>query len=274
MGNTKNIAEFCSLEERKLAQETTRKQREEQCNKEVLLSVEHLSVTLSTEDGKLPALDDLSFSMSRGETLAVVGESGCGKSMTALSVMGLLPQPPAHITGGKIVFEGVDLAPLSRTEMKPFRGNRIGMIFQEPMTSLNPVMRAGDQICEGILVHHPKMEKKEADNRALEMIKLVGIPAPEKVFKSYPHELSGGMRQRVMIAMALACQPSLLICDEPTTALDVTVQAQILQIIDRMKTETGTAVMLITHDMGVVSEMADWVLVMYAGHPVEYAQAA
>ena len=274
MGNTKNIAEFCSLEERKLAQETTRKQREEQCNKEVLLSVEHLSVTLSTEDGRLPALDDLSFSMSRAETLAVVGESGCGKSMTALSVMGLLPQPPAHITGGKIVFEGVDLAPLSRTEMKPFRGNRIGMIFQEPMTSLNPVMRAGDQIREGILVHHPKMEKKEADNRALEMIKLVGIPAPEKVFKSYPHELSGGMRQRVMIAMALACQPSLLICDEPTTALDVTVQAQILQIIDRMKTETGTAVMLITHDMGVVSEMADWVLVMYAGHRVEYAQAA
>ena len=167
----------------------------------------------------------------------------------------------------------LDLAKLSRDEMRSFRGSKIGMIFQEPMTSLNPVMKAGLQIREGILVHNPKMDKKEADARALEMIKLVGIPAPEKVFKSYPHELSGGMRQRVMIAMALACQPSLLICDEPTTALDVTIQAQILQLIDRMREELGTAVMLITHDMGVVSEMADWVAVMYAGHLVEYTTA-
>ncbi|MBF0947437.1 MAG: ABC transporter ATP-binding protein, partial [Atopobium sp.] len=216
----------------------------------------------------------LSFIMRKGETLAVVGESGCGKSMTALSVMGLLPTPPAQITGGEIIFEGTDLTQLPRGGMRDFRGNRIGMIFQEPMTSLNPVMKSGLQIREGILVHNPNMSKQEADQKALDMIKLVGIPAPEKVFSSYPHELSGGMRQRVMIAMALACQPSLLICDEPTTALDVTVQAQILQIIDRMKQDLGTAVMLITHDMGVVSEMADWVLVMYAGHRVEYAQSA
>ncbi|MBF0911930.1 MAG: ABC transporter ATP-binding protein [Atopobiaceae bacterium] len=268
------VVQFCSLEERKLAQKTAQEQREEQCKKNVLLDVNNLDITLFTEDGKLPAVSDLSFIMRKGETLAVVGESGCGKSMTALSVMGLLPNPPAKITGGEILFEGTDLASLSRDEMRKFRGERIGMIFQEPMTSLNPVMKSGHQIREGILVHNPHMSKQEADKQALDMIKLVGIPAPEKVFSSYPHELSGGMRQRVMIAMALACQPSLLICDEPTTALDVTVQAQILQIIDRMKQDLGTAVMLITHDMGVVSEMADWVLVMYAGHRVEYAQAA
>ena len=232
-------------------------------NTEVLLDVNDLCVTLFTEDGELPAIRHLNFVMRKGETLAVVGESGCGKSMTALSIMGLLPQPPAKIVGGSIMLEGTDLA----------KRSKIGMIFQEPMTSLNPVMRAGEQIREGILVHNPKMSKKDADARALEMIKLVGIPAPEKVFKSYPHELSGGMRQRVMIAMALACQPHLLICDEPTTALDVTIQAQILQLIDRMREELGTAVMLITHDMGVVSEMADWVAVMYAGHLVEYTTA-
>ena len=240
---------------------------------ETLLEVKDLSVTLFTEDGALPAIHELSFIMRKGETLAVVGESGCGKSMTALSIMGLLPQPPAKIVGGSINFEGKDLAKLSRDEMRAYRGNRIGMIFQEPMTSLNPVMTAGRQIREGLLVHNKGMSKKDADARALEMIKLVGIPAPEKVFKSYPHELSGGMRQRVMIAMALACQPSLLICDEPTTALDVTIQAQILQLIDKMREELGTAVMLITHDMGVVSEMADWVLVMYAGRLVEYTNA-
>ncbi|MGI6230789.1 MAG: ABC transporter ATP-binding protein [Tractidigestivibacter sp.] len=240
---------------------------------EKLLEVKDLDVTLFTEDGDLPAISHLSFEMRKGETLAVVGESGCGKSMTALSIMGLLPQPPAKITNGSIEFEGQDLTKLNDDQMREYRGNRMGMIFQEPMTSLNPVMTAGKQIREGILVHNPKMDKKEADRRALDMIKLVGIPAPEKVFNSYPHELSGGMRQRIMIAMALACQPSLLICDEPTTALDVTIQAQILQLIDRMKTELGTAVMLITHDMGVVSEMADWVLVMYAGHHVEYTVA-
>ena len=240
---------------------------------EKVLSVEDLSVTLFTEDGALPALQDVSFVMRKGETLAVVGESGCGKSMTALALMGQLPTPPARIVGGHINFAGTDLAALSRDQMREHRGSSIGMIFQEPMTSLNPVMKAGRQIREGILVHNKGISKADADARALEMIKLVGIPAPEKVFNSYPHELSGGMRQRVMIAMALACQPQILICDEPTTALDVTIQAQILQLIDRMREELGTAVLLITHDMGVVSEMADWVLVMYTGHVIEYATA-
>ncbi len=259
---------------RNLGEEVVEAKLKEQAKKDVLLRVDGLHVTLFTEDGALPAITDLSFIMRKGETLALVGESGCGKSMTALSIMGLLPQPPAKITGGSIELDGTDLAKLSRDQMRDFRGSKIGMIFQEPMTSLNPVMTAGKQIREGILVHNPKMPKKEADARALDMIKLVGIPAPEKVFKSYPHELSGGMRQRIMIAMALACQPQLLICDEPTTALDVTIQAQILQLIDHMRDELGTAVMLITHDMGVVSEMADWVLVMYAGHKVEYTLAA
>ena len=240
---------------------------------DTLLRVNDLCVTLFTEDGALPAIQRLSFKMRRGETLAVVGESGCGKSMTALSIMGLIPQPPAKITGGSIDFEGTDLTKLTADGLRDVRGNKISMIFQEPMTSLNPVMTSGRQIREGILVHNPKMSKADADARALEMIKLVGIPAPEKVFKSYPFELSGGMRQRIMIAMALACQPDLLICDEPTTALDVTIQAQILKLIDSMRSELGTAVLLITHDMGVVSEMADWVIVMYAGHLVEYTAA-
>ena len=263
-----------NAELRDVAQEITEQQLAASAKAEVLLDVDDLSVTLFTEDGALPAIRNLSFVMRRGETLAVVGESGCGKSMTALSIMGLLPQPPAKVVGGSINLEGDDLAKLSRDQMRAYRGSKIGMIFQEPMTSLNPVMTAGRQIREGILVHNPKMPKKDADARALDMIRLVGIPAPEKVFKSYPHELSGGMRQRVMIAMALACEPALLICDEPTTALDVTIQAQILQLIDRMREELGTAVMLITHDMGVVSEMADWVAVMYAGHLVEYTLAS
>lgn len=270
MADTVDTAQSTQTE----TQEAIQEQLDKSAATEILLDVDDLCVTLFTEDGALPAIRNLSFVMRKGETLAVVGESGCGKSMTALSIMGLLPQPPAKIVGGSINLEGTDLTKLSRDDMRGYRGSKIGMIFQEPMTSLNPVMKAGRQIREGILVHNPKMDKKEADERALRMIKLVGIPAPEKVFNSYPHELSGGMRQRVMIAMALACQPSLLICDEPTTALDVTIQAQILQLIDRMREELGTAVMLITHDMGVVSEMADWVAVMYAGHLVEYTTAA
>ena len=237
---------------------------------DVLLNVEGLDITLFTDSGELRAVQNLSLVMRPGETLAVVGESGCGKSMTALSIMGLHPQPPAKITGGKIEFDGTDLVQLSEKDLQAYRGNKISMIFQEPMTSLNPVMKAGKQIAEGILVHE-KISTKEADARALEMIKLVGIPAPEKVFNSYPHELSGGMRQRIMIAMALACKPQMLICDEPTTALDVTIQAQILKLIDNMRREMNTAIMLITHDMGVVSEMADYVMVMYAGKVVEYA---
>lgn len=239
-----------------------------------LLEVDGLCVTLFTDAGELKCIQDLSFVMRRGETLAVVGESGCGKSMTALSIMDLIPKPPAKIVGGRILFEGTDLVRLSDDEMRSYRGNEISMIFQEPMTSLNPVMLCGKQIAEGLLVHNPDMSKADADARALEMIEFVGIPAPEKVFKSYPFELSGGMRQRIMIAMALACEPAMLICDEPTTALDVTIQAQVLQLIDTMRQETGTAVMLITHDMGVVSEMADWVLVMYAGRQVEYTRAS
>lgn len=241
-------------------------------NSNVLLEIKGLDVTLFTDDGELPAVQDFSMVMRRGETLAIVGESGCGKSMTALSIMGLLPQPPAKITAGHVIFDGVDLTQLNQKQLQNYRGNKISMIFQEPMTSLNPVMKAGKQIAEAILAHNC-VSRKQADARALEMIKLVGIPAPEKVFKSYPHELSGGMRQRIMIAMALACKPELLICDEPTTALDVTIQAQILKLIDNMRQEMNTAIMLITHDMGVVSEMADFVMVMYAGRVVEYAPA-
>lgn len=236
---------------------------------DVLLDVDDLCVTLFTEDGELPAIRHLNLVMRKGETLAVVGESGCGKSMTALSIMGLLPQPPARIVGGSINLEGTDLAKLSRDEMRSFRGSKMGMIFQEPMTSLNPVMKAGLQIREGILVHNPKMDKKEADARALEMIKLVGIPAPEKVFKSYPHELSGGMRQRVMIAMALACQPSLLICDEPTTALDVTIQEGILNLLKKINREKGTGILFISHNLHVVRKLCTRVAVMCKGELLE-----
>lgn len=239
---------------------------------EVLVRVEDLSVSLTHDGQELKALQHLTFEIHRGETLAVVGESGCGKSMTALALMGLLPQPPAYVSGGAIYLEDVDLTKLSSDEMRSLRGDKLSMIFQEPMTSLNPVMTAGNQIKEALLAHR-SLSRAEARDQALEMIRRVGIPAPEKVYKSYPHELSGGMRQRIMIAMALATDPALLICDEPTTALDVTIQAQILQLIDSMKTEFKTGVMLITHDMGVVSEMADWVCVMYAGHLVEYTRS-
>ncbi|MGN0056227.1 MAG: ABC transporter ATP-binding protein [Atopobiaceae bacterium] len=273
MQTTQSTTQVLSSQERSEGKQLADQLKREEAGHEVLLQVQGLDVTLFTEDGALPAITDLSFDMRRDETLAVVGESGCGKSMTALSIMGLLPQPPAKVTGGSILLEGTDLVQLSAEQMRQYRGSKIGMIFQEPMTSLNPVMTAGNQIREGILVHNPGMSKEEASQRALHMIELVGIPAPQKVYRSYPHELSGGMRQRIMIAMALACQPALLICDEPTTALDVTIQAQILQLIDRMREELHTAVMLITHDMGVVSEMADWVLVMYAGHKVEYTLA-
>ena len=239
-----------------------------------LLEVDNVNVTLFSDKQQLPALQQVHLRMRAGETLAVVGESGCGKSMSALAIMGLLPTPPAKLTCGSIRFQGEDITHKTEKERQAYRGSRIGMIFQEPMTSLNPVMSAGNQICEAILAHNPRMNKHAARLRALDMLSQVGIPAPEKVYASYPHELSGGMRQRIMIAMALACEPELLICDEPTTALDVTIQAQILQLLNRLKTTRGTAIMLITHDMGVVSEMADWVLVMYAGHTVEYTRAA
>ena len=238
---------------------------------ENILEVCDLSMSFFTSHGELPAVNHVTFTVEKGKTLGIVGESGCGKSMTSLCVMGLFPQPPGKIVGGSILFQGRDLTKLKPREMHKIRGKGISMIFQEPMTSLNPVLTIGDQITEAILLHE-KVSKAEAKKRALHMIELVGIPMPEKIFASCPHQLSGGMRQRAMIAMALSCNPDLLICDEPTTALDVTVQNQILSLINRLKDQTGTSVMLITHDMGVINEMADTVIVMYAGQIVEQAE--
>ena len=240
---------------------------------EKILEVRDLCMSFFGARGEQPAVNHVSFTVERGKTLGIVGESGCGKSMTSLCVLGLYPQPPGKIVGGSILFQGEDLARLSKRRMSQIRGKGIAMIFQEPMTSLNPVLTIGDQISETILLHE-KVSKKEARDRALEMIRLVGIPMPEKIFASCPHQLSGGMRQRAMIAMALSCSPELLICDEPTTALDVTVQSQILSLLNRLKTQTGTSIMLITHDMGVINEMADTVIVMYAGQIVEKAETA
>ena len=240
---------------------------------ETLLKVDNLRTWFYTDDGIVKAVNDVSFSLNKGHTLGIVGESGCGKSITSLSVMRLIDSPPGKIVGGKIVFKGEDLLAKSEEEMRRVRGKRIAMIFQEPMTSLNPVYTVGRQIEEALLIHE-SMTKKEAKRRALEMLRLVRIPLPEKRFDEYPHQLSGGMRQRVMIAIALACSPELLICDEPTTALDVTIQAQILALIDELKEKTGTSVMMITHDLGVISEIADEVLIMYAGEIVEYAPKA
>ncbi|MGI5106176.1 ABC transporter ATP-binding protein [Treponema socranskii] len=240
---------------------------------ELLLKVDNLSTWFYTDDGIVKAVNDVSFSLNKGHTLGIVGESGCGKSITSLSVMRLIDSPPGKIVGGKIVFKGEDLLAKSEEEMRRVRGKRIAMIFQEPMTSLNPVYTVGRQIEEALLIHE-SMTKKEAKRRALEMLRLVRIPLPEKRFDEYPHQLSGGMRQRVMIAIALACSPELLICDEPTTALDVTIQAQILALIDELKEKTGTSVIMITHDLGVISEITDEVLIMYAGEIVEYAPKA
>ena len=240
---------------------------------EMLLKVDNLSTWFYTDDGIVKAVNDVSFSLNKGHTLGIVGESGCGKSITSLSVMRLVDSPPGKIVGGKIVFKGEDLLAKSEEEMRRVRGKRIAMIFQEPMTSLNPVYTVGRQIEEALLIHE-SMTKKEAKRRALEMLRLVRIPLPEKRFDEYPHQLSGGMRQRVMIAIALACSPELLICDEPTTALDVTIQAQILALIDELKEKTGTSVIMITHDLGVISEITDEVLIMYAGEIVEYAPKA
>jgi peptide/nickel transport system ATP-binding protein len=212
----------------------------------------------------------VSFSLPQGEVLGIVGESGCGKSVTALSIMRLIPEPPGRIVGGRISLEGRELLGLPEAAMQEIRGNRIGMIFQEPMTSLNPVFRIGDQIAE-VLERHRRMTHRQALDRSAEMLHRVGIPSPELHLRDYPHQMSGGMRQRVMIAMALACEPSLIIADEPTTAVDVTIQAQILELMRRLKESTGVSFLLITHDLGVVAEMAQHVLVMYAGRVVEQA---
>ena len=241
-------------------------------NNEKILEVKNLDVHFFTEEGKLPAIDKLSLSIRAGETLGIVGESGCGKSMTALAIMRLLSSP-GEITNGEILFKGQDLVKLSDDEMRKIRGNNIAMIFQEPMTSLNPVITVGKQIIEVIRTHNKDISKRESREKAIEMLKLVKIPLPEKRVDEYPHQLSGGMRQRVMIAIALACNPELLICDEPTTALDVTIQAQILRLINQLKKDTNSSAIMITHDMGVISQMADNVVVMYAGEVVEYTSA-
>jgi peptide/nickel transport system ATP-binding protein len=235
-----------------------------------VLDVKGLQTVFFTNSGLFKAVDDVSFSVRRGETLAIVGESGCGKSVTALSIMRLVPNPPGKIVGGAVMLEGTDLLGLDESEMRAIRGDRISMIFQEPMTSLNPVMRIGDQITEAVRLHRA-MSHKEAWNQAVEMLRLVRIPVPERRALEYPHQLSGGMRQRAMIAMALACRPALLIADEPTTALDVTIQAQILALILDLQKELGMGLVLITHDLGVVAQTAQRVIVMYAGKKVEEA---
>lgn len=237
---------------------------------EPLLSIKNLKTYFFTDAGIVKAVDDVSISIPRGKTVAVVGESGSGKSVMASSIMQLIPQPPGKIVAGEILFNSEDLLQKSEGEMRSIRGDRISMIFQEPMTSLNPVFKIGEQITEAIELHQ-KVGDKEAQSRAMELLRLVGIPGAKERMKDYPHQLSGGMRQRVMIAMALACNPELLIADEPTTALDVTIQAQILDLMRRLQQELGMAILLITHDLGVVAEMADDVVVMYAGQVVEYS---
>jgi peptide/nickel transport system ATP-binding protein len=235
---------------------------------DAVLSVEGLRTYFFTRNGVVKAVEEVSFDIGAGETLAIVGESGCGKSMTALSLMRLIPEPPGKIISGSVKLDGRDLMTLSEDEMRAVRGNDISMIFQEPMTSLNPVMTIGTQISEALILHQG-LSKAEALARSIEMLDLVKIPEPEQRAKDYPHQLSGGMRQRAMIAMALACNPKVLIADEPTTALDVTIQAQILDLIVALQKEVGAAVILITHDLGVVAETAHRVIVMYAGRKVE-----
>lgn len=241
-------------------------------NSDSLLTVSNLQVSFRTATGSIPAVDGVSLRIHPGETLGLVGESGCGKTLTSLSIMGLLPRPSAFVSQGAILFEDKDLAQLPDSEMRRIRGNQISMIFQEPMTSLNPVYTIGNQIVD-VLELHQGLRGSEAAEAAINLLRMVGIPGPEQRIKQYPHNLSGGMRQRVMIAMALACKPKLLIADEPTTALDVTIQAQILEVLKRLRADLGMSMLLITHALGVVAEMADRVAVMYAGQIVEEAAA-
>lgn len=239
-----------------------------------LLQVRNLATEFTTDQGIARALDDISFDLQAGETLGIVGESGCGKSVTALSMLRLLPQPAGKIVAGQVTFDSTELLRISIDEMHDIRGNRIAMIFQEPMTALNPVYRIGRQLNETLTLHHPKMGKTDVNEASIEMLRRVGISAPERRMKEYPHQLSGGMRQRVMIAIALLCHPQVLIADEPTTALDVTIQAQILQLLRDLQQESGMAIMFITHDLGVIAEMCDRVLVMYGGRIIEQASVS
>ncbi|MBM7714890.1 peptide/nickel transport system ATP-binding protein [Bacillus thermophilus] len=235
---------------------------------EVILEINQLHTHFFTDTGEIPAVNGVSLKVHKGEVLGIVGESGCGKSVTSLSIMQLVPNPPGKIVGGEIYFLGENLVKASNKRMRKIRGNEISMIFQEPMTSLDPLFTIGDQIIEAIRIHQ-KISKKEARAKSIQLLKLVGIPRPEQIIHEYPHQLSGGMRQRVMIAISMACEPKLLIADEPTTALDVTIQAQILDLMKKLNTENETAILLITHDLGVVAEICDRVLVMYSGQVVE-----
>ncbi len=237
-----------------------------------VLEVKGLKTYYYTEEGVVPAVDGLDFDLNEGETFAIVGESGCGKSVTSLSILRLIPSPPGEIEAGEILYNGEDLLKKSEKEMRRIRGNEISMIFQEPMTSLNPVFTVGKQIGESFKFHQ-SLGPKECREKSIEMLRLVGIPSPEKVVDDYPYQLSGGMRQRVMIAMALACKPKILIADEPTTALDVTIQAQIMRLLKELKEKMGTTIILITHDLGVVAQIAERVMVMYCGEAVEQADA-
>ncbi|MDY0341000.1 MAG: ABC transporter ATP-binding protein [Coriobacteriia bacterium] len=237
-----------------------------------LLQVNDLRTHFFTRDGLVKAVDGVTFSLDKGETLGVVGESGSGKSVTAMSIMRLTPDPPGKVVGGEVLYKGADILTMSAAEVRDLRGNRISMVFQDPMTSLNPVYRVGEQIGEAIRIHK-KATKREAFERAVELLDLVGIPNPRSRAKDFPHQFSGGMRQRAMIAMALACDPDILIADEPTTALDVTIQAQILELMMSLQERTGAAIIMITHDLGIVADMADRMLVLYAGRPVEYGTA-
>src|SRR5699024_10093736 len=240
-------------------------------NRNIILDVKDLQTSFFTDAGEVPAVDHVNFHVREGEVLGIVGESGCGKSVTSLSIMGLVPKPPGEIVGGEILYKNENLLAKSEREMRKIRGNEIAMIFQEPMTSLNPLFTIGDQMVEAMLIHNKKLSKKEIHEKAVEMLRLVGLPRSEEIMKEYPHQLSGGMRQRVMIAMALLCNPQVLITDEPTTALDVTTQAQILKLMRELNTKLHTAVILITHDLGVVAETCERVIVMYAGKVIEEA---
>ncbi|EGR8991376.1 ABC transporter ATP-binding protein [Vibrio vulnificus] len=239
---------------------------------DVILSVRDLEVSFTTDDGPVKVLHGVNFDVRAGRTLGLVGESGSGKSVTSMSIMGLLPKPYGQIVNGQILYRGTDLVTLPAEQMYAMRGDRISIIFQDPMTALNPVHTVGRQINEVLELHRPDLDKRARNEYALEMLKKVKIPLPEKRLNEYPHNLSGGMRQRVMIAMALACKPDILICDEPTTALDVTVQASILELMNELQQETGMAMIFITHDLGVVAEVCDDVAVMYGGRIVEYAE--